>query len=83
MDDAQKQPGQVFPPWHEKFPDAEPADAVRLEGPAEAVVGAAEGVELLFVGRRERRPALAMPLGSVTQASPQQVRRPVAVVPHG
>ncbi|WP_328490564.1 adenine nucleotide alpha hydrolase family protein [Streptomyces zaomyceticus] len=83
MDDAQKQPGQVFRPWHEKFPHAESADAVRLEGPTGAVVGAAEGGELLFVGRRERRPALAMPLRPVTQASPQQVRRPVAVVPHG
>ncbi|MFH8712286.1 adenine nucleotide alpha hydrolase family protein [Streptomyces zaomyceticus] len=83
MDDEQKQPGQVFRPWHEKFPDAEPADAVRLKDPAEAGVGASEVVELLFVGRRERRPALAMPLRSVTQASPQQVRRPVAVVPHG
>ncbi|WP_329625227.1 universal stress protein [Streptomyces sp. NBC_01255] len=82
-DDAQRQPGQGLRPWREKFPNAEPADAVRLKGPAEAVVSAAEGAELQVVGRRERRPALATPLGSVTQASPHHVRRPVAVVHHG
>ncbi|CUM36845.1 universal stress protein [Streptomyces gardneri] len=82
-DDAQRQPGQGLRPWHEKFPNAEPADAVRLKGPDEAVVGGAEGAELQVVGRREHRPALATPLSSVPQASLHRVRRPVAVVPHG
>ncbi|MFF5924231.1 universal stress protein [Streptomyces flavochromogenes] len=81
-DDAQRQPGQGLRPWHERFPNAEPTDAVRLKGPAEAVVSAAEGAEPQVVGRRERRPALATPLGSVPQASPHHAGRPVAVVHH-
>ncbi|MFC8272718.1 universal stress protein [Streptomyces sp. NPDC057271] len=81
-EDAQKQLGQVLRPWREKFPGLEPADAVRLESPAEAVVRAAEGAELLVVGRRKHLPALAPRLGPVAHAALHHVRCPVAVVPH-
>ncbi|MFF4578483.1 universal stress protein [Streptomyces sp. NPDC001373] len=81
-DDAQSRLGQVLGPWRERFPGVEVADGVRLQGPAEAVVRAAEGAELLVVGRRKHRPALAPRLGPVTQAALHHARCPVAVVPH-
>ncbi|MGW5419425.1 universal stress protein [Streptomyces sp. NPDC003943] len=81
-EDARKQLGEVLRPWRQKFPDVEPVDAVRLESPAEAVVRAAEGAELLVVGRREHRPALAPRLGPVAHAALHHARCPVAVVPH-
>ncbi|MFJ3927052.1 universal stress protein [Streptomyces sp. NPDC090022] len=81
-DDARQRLGQVLRPWRERFPDVELAEGVRLESPAEAVVRAAEGAELLVVGRRKHRPALAPRLGPVTQAALHHARCPVAVVPH-
>lgn len=81
-EDAQKQLGQVLRPWREKFPRVELADAIRLESPAEAVVRAAEDAELLVVGRRKHRPALAPRLGPVAHAALHHARCPVAVVPH-
>jgi nucleotide-binding universal stress UspA family protein/transposase len=81
-EDARKQLGQVLHPWREKFPGVEPVDAVRLESPAEAVVRAAEGAELLVVGRRKHRPPLAPRLGPVAHAALHHARCPVAVVPH-
>ncbi|MFJ5830610.1 universal stress protein [Streptomyces sp. NPDC093089] len=81
-EDAQKQLAQVLRPWREKFPGVEPVDAIRLASPAEAVVRAAEGAELLVVGRRKHRPALAPRLGPVAQAALHHARCPVAVVPH-
>ncbi|MCH0541008.1 universal stress protein [Streptomyces sp. MUM 203J] len=80
--DAEKQLGQVLHPWREKFPGVEPVDAVRLESPAEALVRAAEGAELLVVGRRKHRPPLAPRLGPVAHAALHHARCPVAVVPH-
>ncbi|MGY5033448.1 universal stress protein [Streptomyces sp. 900116325] len=81
-EDAQKQMGQVLRPWRKKFPGVEPAAAIRLESPAEAVVRASEGAELLVVGRRKHRPALAPRLGPVAHAALHHARCPVAVVPH-
>lgn len=81
--DAQKHLGQALTPWREKFPDVVVVDTTRLESPAEAVVRAAEGAELLVVGRRKRRAALAQRLGPVAQAAIHHARCPVAVVPHG
>ncbi|MFJ8849732.1 universal stress protein [Streptomyces sp. NPDC102437] len=81
-EDAQKQLDQVLRPWREKFPGVEPVGAIRLESPAEAVVGAAEGAELLVVGRRKHRPPLAPHLGPVAHAALHHARCPVAVVPH-
>ncbi|WP_435060274.1 universal stress protein [Streptomyces sp. bgisy060] len=81
-EEARKQLDQVLLPWREKFPDVEPVSAVRLESPAEAVVRAAGGAELLVVGRRKHRPPLAPRLGPVAHAALHHARCPVAVVPH-
>jgi nucleotide-binding universal stress UspA family protein len=80
--DAQKHLNQALRPWHEKYPRVEVADSVRLESPAKAVVGAADGAGLLIVGRRRHHPVLGPPLGPVTQAAIHHARCPVAVVPH-
>ncbi|WP_149181676.1 universal stress protein [Streptomyces sp. TRM49041] len=74
--------GQVLRPWREKSPGLEPADAIRPESPAKAVVRAAEGAEPLVVGRRKHRPALASRLGRVAHAALPHARCPVTVVPH-
>ncbi|MFH9728403.1 universal stress protein [Streptomyces sp. NPDC017254] len=81
-EDAQKQLAQVLRPWREKFPGVEPVDTIRLASPAEAVVRAAEGADLLVVGRRKHRPPLAPRLGPVAHAALHHARCPVAVVPH-
>ncbi|MFF4656095.1 universal stress protein [Streptomyces sp. NPDC001381] len=80
--DVQKGLDQVLRPWREKFPGVVVTDVPRLESPARAVVRAAEGADLLVVGRR-RHPAGAGPrLGPVAQAAAHHARCPVAVVPH-
>jgi nucleotide-binding universal stress UspA family protein len=82
MQDTQRHLDQALRPWLEKFPGMVVADITRLESPARAVVEAAEGAELLVVGRRKHHPTLAPRLGPVAQAAVHHARRPVAVVPH-
>ncbi|MFI2187085.1 universal stress protein [Streptomyces sioyaensis] len=81
--EAQKHLSQALTPWREKFPDVVVVDTTRLESPAEAVVRAAEGAELLIIGRHKHRASLAQRLGPVAQAAIHHARCPVAVVPHG
>ncbi|MXM64671.1 universal stress protein [Streptomyces sp. HUCO-GS316] len=80
--DMQKGLSQVLHPWREKFPGVVVADALRLESPAKAVVGAAKGADLLVVGRRKHHPPMGPRLGPVAQAALHHARCPVAVVPH-
>ena len=58
VQDGRNQLSQALRPWREKFPGVDVADTIRLESPARAVVGAAEGAELLVVGRRKHHPNL-------------------------
>ncbi|WP_024755161.1 universal stress protein [Streptomyces exfoliatus] len=78
-DDARQRLEEVLRPWRERFPGVDLGKDVRLESPAEAVVRAADGAQLLVVGRRSHRPAL----GPAAQAARHHASRPVAVVPHG
>jgi nucleotide-binding universal stress UspA family protein len=80
--DAQKHVSQALRPWREKFPNTAVADTTRLESPARAVVGAAQGADLLVVGRRKHHRHLPPRLGPVAQAAVHHARCPVAVVPH-
>lgn len=80
--DAKKELGKALRPWHEKYPQVEVADSVRLASPAKAVVQAAEGAALLVVGRRKHRHGVAPHLGPVAHAALHHGRCPVAVVPH-
>ncbi|MEU1374224.1 universal stress protein [Streptomyces triculaminicus] len=73
---------QALRPWRERHPDVTVVDAVSLESPAKAVVRAAEGADLLVVGRRRHRPALVPRLSAVAQACVHHAPCPVAVVPH-
>jgi nucleotide-binding universal stress UspA family protein len=80
--EAQRHLSAVLRPWQEKFPNVAVSESTRLESPAKAVVGAAEGAQLLIVGRRMHHPNLGARLGSVAQAAVHHARCPVAVVPH-
>jgi nucleotide-binding universal stress UspA family protein len=80
--DARKHLNQALRPWREKYPHVEVADSIRLESPARAVVGAADGAGMLIVGRRRHHPVLGPPLGPVAEAAIHHARCPVAVVPH-
>ncbi|CAM5344672.1 universal stress protein [Streptomyces sp. PAN_FS17] len=80
--DAHKELSKALRPWREKYPQVEVADTVHLASPAKAVVRAAEGAELLVVGRRAHRHGLAPHLGPVAQAAIHHGSCPVAVVPH-
>ncbi|MPY56025.1 universal stress protein [Streptomyces spongiae] len=82
VEEAQKHLRQALRPWCEKFPSVVVADTVRLDSPARAIAGAAEGAELLVVGRRKHHPNLGSRLGPVAQAAVHHARCPVAVVPH-
>ncbi|MET8679705.1 universal stress protein [Streptomyces sp. NPDC004647] len=79
---AQKDLDYVLGPWREKFPGVHVIDGVRLESPARAVVRAASGADLLVVGRRKHRHALAPRINHVVQAAVHHADCPVAVVPH-
>lgn len=80
--DARKELGKALRPWHEKYPQVEVDDSIRLASPAEAVVRACEGAGLLVVGRRLHRHGVVSHLGPVAQAAIHHGRCPVAVVPH-
>ncbi|MDW4911236.1 universal stress protein [Streptomyces sp. ADMS] len=82
VQDARNHLGQALRPWREKFPGVDVADTTRLDSPARAVVGAAEGADLLVVGRHRHHPNLGPRLGPVAQAAVHHARCPVAVVPH-
>ncbi|MFI5797865.1 universal stress protein [Streptomyces sp. NPDC051677] len=79
---TQKELSRALRPWHEKYPQVEVADSIRLASPAKAVVQAAEGSALLVVGRRAHRHGVAPHLGPVAHAALHHGRCPVAVVPH-
>ncbi|MCC3777559.1 universal stress protein [Streptomyces sp. UNOB3_S3] len=80
--DAEQRLTAALRPWCETYPDVPVVDSVRLESPARAVVRAAGGADLLAVGRRGNRPALAPRLGAVAQACVHHAPCPVAVVPY-
>lgn len=80
--DAQKELSKALRPWHEKYPQVDVADTIRVASPAKTVVQAAEGAALLVVGRRAHRHGVARHLGHVAHAAIHHGRCPVAVVPH-
>lgn len=80
--DAQKLLSQTLRPWCDRFPQVDVTDSTPLVSPAKAVVRAAEGADLLVVGRRQHHRAPAPHLGPVAQAAVHHARCPVAVVPH-
>ncbi|MFB8754578.1 universal stress protein [Streptomyces nigra] len=69
-------------PWHEKYPQVDVAESIRLANPSQVLVQAAADAALLVVGRRAHRHGLAPHLGPVAQAAIHHGRCPVAVVPH-
>lgn len=80
--DARQQLSAALRPWRATYPDLPVTGTVRLESPARAVVRAAEGADLVVVGRRRHRTALTPRLGAVVQACVHHASCPVAVVPH-
>ncbi|MFF8395250.1 universal stress protein [Streptomyces sp. NPDC016172] len=69
-------------PWQEKYPRVVVGADVMLLHPAEALLNASRGADLLVVGRRTERLAPEGRLGPVTHAVLHHTRCPVAVVPH-
>ncbi|MET9760943.1 universal stress protein [Streptomyces sp. NPDC006372] len=70
-------------PWQEKYPQVTADADVMLLHPAEALLNASRGADLLVVGRRTGSgPAEGRP-GPVTHAVLHHTRCPLAVVPHG
>ncbi|MGX1372661.1 nucleotide-binding universal stress UspA family protein [Streptomyces canus] len=80
--EAHKELRGALRPWHEKYPQVEVADSVRLASPAKAVVQASEGAALLVVGRHAHRHGVTPHLSHVAHAALHHARCPVAVVPH-
>ncbi|MCM3300486.1 universal stress protein [Streptomyces pseudogriseolus] len=72
----------VLQVWRDKYPEVEVLQTVVRSRPAEALVKAASGADLLVVGHR-LTDRLRMPrTGPVTHAVINHVTCPVAVVPH-
>ncbi|MFI1030163.1 universal stress protein [Streptomyces sp. NPDC020951] len=80
--DARTELDRVLRPWHQKYPQVDVADDIRLASPAKAVLHASEGATLLVVGRRAHRHGVAPHLSPVAHAALHHGRCPVAVVPH-
>ncbi|MGW0822691.1 universal stress protein [Streptomyces sp. NPDC002845] len=68
--------------WQEKYPAVTVRTDVVLLHPAEALLNASRGADLLVVGRRTDPRAAEGRLGPVTHAVLHHARCPVAVVPH-
>lgn len=69
--------------WQDKYGEVTTSTDVVLLHPAQALLNASRGAELLVVGRRAGRPAAEGRMGPVTHAVLHHARCPVAVVPHG
>ncbi|MEU0897860.1 universal stress protein [Streptomyces massasporeus] len=73
----------VLRPWQEKYPGVTVGSDLMLLHPAEALLNASGGADLLVVGRRAEPRAAEGRLGPVAHAVLHHARCPVAVVPHG
>ncbi|MFF8873120.1 universal stress protein [Streptomyces massasporeus] len=73
----------VLRPWQEKYPGVTMGSDLMLLHPAEALLNASGGADLLVVGRRAEPRAAEGRLGPVAHAVLHHARCPVAVVPHG
>lgn len=67
--------------WREKFPDVDMHTAVVRESPAAGLVAAANGQDLLVVGRHGRHVVPGVALGSTPMGVLHHATCPVAVVP--
>jgi nucleotide-binding universal stress UspA family protein len=67
--------------WAEQYPDVTVRRLVEREHPAEALVAASDGADLLIVGRHGRGALSMPPVGSVARAVLAGSVCPVAVVP--
>ncbi|GAA4309376.1 universal stress protein [Streptomyces venetus] len=70
-------------PWQEKYPQVTAGADVMLLHPAEALLNASRGADLLVVGRRTESGSAGGRLGRVAHAVLHHTRCPLAVVPHG
>ncbi|MEV6316505.1 universal stress protein [Streptomyces sp. NPDC051776] len=80
--DMQKRLDDAIEPWREKFSGVDVIDTVRHESPAKAMVHAAQGADLLVVGRRLHRAPMAARIGNVAHAALHHAPCPVAIVPY-
>ncbi|QKW54190.1 universal stress protein [Streptomyces buecherae] len=69
-------------PWRAKYPDVEVEAEAVVGRPAEHLVDAARGADLVVVGRSTRRPLGISHIGQVTRAVLHHAPAPVAVVAH-
>ncbi|MFC5799796.1 universal stress protein [Streptomyces formicae] len=74
--------GQALAPWRERFPDVPVTEHVEIGSAGQVLLSAVSRARLLVVGRRARRSAIGMRIGSVAHASLHHAPCPVAVVPH-
>lgn len=81
-EDAEKELSETLRPWREEYPGVRVTESIQLESPARTLVHAASGSDLLVIGRRTQRPALAPRLGNVAHAAAHHAACPVAIVPH-
>jgi nucleotide-binding universal stress UspA family protein len=71
---------EAIAPWTEKFPDVEVRTHVVQGRPADVLVEASKGAELVVVGSRGRGGFRGLLLGSVSRSVLHQAHCPVAVV---
>ncbi|OEV12346.1 universal stress protein [Streptomyces nanshensis] len=74
---------EALAPWRARYPEVPVVEQVETGSPGQVLLEAAEGAELLVVGRRARRAPIGSRIGSVAHACLHHAHCPVAVVPHG
>ncbi|MFC4493739.1 universal stress protein [Streptomyces ovatisporus] len=73
---------EALAPMRERFPEVPVIVQVEMGSPGQVLLEAAEGGQMLVVGRRTRRAPIGTRIGSVAHACLHHAHCPVAVVPH-
>ncbi|GAU71381.1 paraquat-inducible protein A [Streptomyces sp. NBRC 110611] len=73
---------EALKPWRQRFPSVEVSEQSPIGGPARLLLHAADGADLVVVGRRVRQGSLGTHIGSVTHALIHHCPAPVAVIAH-
>lgn len=73
---------EALVPWRERFPDVPVIEQVEMGSAGQVLLSAADGAQLVVVGRRARRTAVGARIGSVAHGVLHHADCPVAVIPH-
>ncbi|WP_024755166.1 universal stress protein [Streptomyces exfoliatus] len=80
--DVARRLAEILAPWKDKFPSVAVVERSPIGAPAQLLVRAAPGADLVVIGRRVRTASLGAHIGPVAHAVIHHCAAPVAVVAH-